>query len=130
MGSNALASSVVLVCRKKDVNAKIFSRSEFRRNLRLALPDAIQKLERASIAPVDIAQAAIGPGMAIFSQAKAVLNPDDSSMSVRDALIEINAALDEYLAADEGSFDADTRFALTFFESYGYEERPYGDAEG
>ena len=68
--------------------------------------------------------------MAIFSQAKAVLNPDDSTMSVRDALIEINAALDEHLSQDEGAFDADTRFALTFFESHGYSERPYGDAEG
>jgi putative DNA methylase len=68
--------------------------------------------------------------MAIFSQAKAVLNPDDSPMSVRDALIEINAALDEHLSQDEGAFDADTRFALTFFESFGYSERPYGDAEG
>jgi putative DNA methylase len=79
---------------------------------------------------VDVAQAAIGPGMAIFSQAKAVLNPDDSPMSVREALIEINAALDEHLSQDEGAFDADTRFALTFFESYGYGERSYGDAEG
>jgi putative DNA methylase len=68
--------------------------------------------------------------MAIFSQAKAVLNPDDSPMSVREALIEINAALDEHLSQDEGAFDADTRFALTFFESFGYSERAYGDAEG
>ena len=68
--------------------------------------------------------------MAIFSNAKAVLNPDDSPMSVREALMEINTALDEYLSQDEGDLDADSRFALTFFESYGYEERPYGDAEG
>jgi len=68
--------------------------------------------------------------MAIFSQAKAVLNPDDSPMSVREALIEINAALDEHLSQDEGAFDADTRFALTFFESFGYAERDFGDAEG
>lgn len=129
-GTNALASSVVLVCQQRNSNAGILSRNEFRRELRQRLPRAIKELEHANIAPVDVAQAAIGPGMAIFSQAKAVLNPDDSPMSVREALIEINAALDEYLSEDEGSFDADTRFALTFFESYGYNERPFGDAEG
>jgi len=128
--ANALASSIVLVCQRRDPSASILSRNEFRRELRQLLPRAIKELEYANIAPVDVAQAAIGPGMAIFSQAKAVLNPDDSPMSVREALIEINAALDEYLSEDEGSFDADTRFALTFFESYGYNERPYGDAEG
>jgi putative DNA methylase len=129
-GANALASSVVLVCQRRDPSATILSRNAFRRELRQRLPQAIKELEHANIAPVDVAQAAIGPGMAIFSQAKAVLNPDDSPMSVREALIEINAALDEHLSQDEGAFDADTRFALTFFESYGYSERPYGDAEG
>ncbi len=129
-GANALASSVVLVCQRRDASAAILSRNAFRRDLRQRLPQAIKELERANIAPVDVAQAAIGPGMAIFSQAKAVLNPDDSPMSVREALIEINAALDEHLSQDEGAFDADTRFALTFFESFGYSERPYGDAEG
>ncbi len=94
------------------------------------MSDAIPKLEKSNIAPVDVAQAAIGPGMAIFSSAKAVLNSDDSSMSVREALIEINAALDEYLSQDEGELDADSRFALTFFESFGYKERDFGDAEG
>jgi len=127
---NALASSIVLVCHGRNEDATILTRTAFRRELRKKLPEAIKELERANIAPVDVAQAAIGPGIAIFSQAKAVLNPDDSSMSVRDALIEINSALDEFLTEEEGSFDADTRFALTFFESYGYEERPYGDAEG
>jgi putative DNA methylase len=94
------------------------------------LPRALKELEHANIAPVDVAQASIGPGMAIYSAAKAVLNPDDSKMTVREALIEINAALDEYLSTDEGELDNDSRFALTFFESYGYDERPYGDAEG
>ena len=129
-GANALASSVVLVCQRRDPGAAILSRNAFRRELRQRLPQAIKELEHANIAPVDVAQAAIGPGMAIFSQVKAVLNPDDSPMSVREALIEINAALDEHLSQDEGAFDADTRFALTFFESFGYSERPYGDAEG
>jgi len=130
MESNALATSVVLVCQKRLESAITLSRNDFRRQLRQELPKALKELERANIAPVDVAQAAIGPGMAIFSSAKAVLNPDDSPMSVREALIEINAALDEYLSQDEGDLDADSRFALTFFESYGYEERPYGDAEG
>ena len=128
--SNALATSVVLVCQQRSEEAQTVSRSEFRRNLRQVLPEALKELERANIAPVDVAQAAIGPGMAIFSSAKAVLNPDDSPMSVREALIEINAALDEYLSQDEGDLDTDSRFALTFFESFGYAEREFGDAEG
>lgn len=128
-GTNALASSVVLVCQRRDSSASTISRNDYRRQLRQDLPKALKELERANIAPVDVAQAAIGPGMAIYSSAKAVLNPDDSPMSVRDALIEINAALDEYLSKDEGDLDADSRFALTFFESYGYEERNFGDAE-
>ncbi|MCP9851037.1 DUF1156 domain-containing protein [Cyanobium sp. Morenito 9A2] len=128
--ANALASSVVLVCQRRLESALTLSRTEFRRQLRQELPNALKELERANIAPVDLAQAAIGPGMAIYSSAKAVLNPDDSPMSVREALIEINAALDEYLSQDEGELDVDSRFALTFFESFGYRERDFGDAEG
>ena len=127
---SSLASSVVLVCKRRLESALTLSRTDFRRQLRQELPRALKELERANIAPVDVAQAAIGPGMAIYSSAKAVLNPDDSPMSVRDALIEINAALDEYLCQDEGELDADSRFALTFFESFGYKERDFGDAEG
>ena len=130
IGTNALASSVVLVCQRRLETAITISRNDFRRQLRQQLPKALKELECANIAPVDVAQAAIGPGMAIFSSAKAVLNPDDSPMSVREALIEINAALDEYLSQDEGELDADSRFALTFFESFGYKERDFGDAEG
>ena len=130
IGTNALASSVLLVCNKRPEIASTLSRNDFRRQLRMVLPKSLKSLERANIAPVDVAQAAIGPGMAIFSNAKAVLNPDDRPMSVREALIEINAALDEYLSQDEGELDADSRFALTFFESFGYKEREFGDAEG
>jgi putative DNA methylase len=130
IGTNALASSVVLVCQRRLESAITLSRTDFRRQLRQELPKALQHLERANIAPVDVAQAAIGPGMAIYSSAKAVLNPDDSPMSVREALIEINTALDEYLSQDEGDLDADSRFALTFYESFGYKERDFGDAEG
>jgi putative DNA methylase len=128
--TNALASSVVLVCHRRPESAITLSRTDFRRQLRHELPHALNELERANIAPVDVAQAAIGPGMAIYSSAKAVLNPDDSPMSVREALIEINTALDEYLSQDEGEIDTDSRFALTFFESFGYKERDFGDAEG
>ncbi|MGB5134464.1 MAG: DUF1156 domain-containing protein [Prochlorococcaceae cyanobacterium] len=130
MESNALATSVVLVCQRRLETALTLSRNDFRRQLRQEMPQALKELERANIAPVDVAQAAIGPGMAIFSSAKAVLNPNDSLMSVREALIEINSALDEYLSQDEGDLDADSRFALTFFESFGYAERDFGDAEG
>jgi putative DNA methylase len=130
MESNALATSVVLVCQRRMETSPTLSRTAFRRQLREELPHSLKELERANIAPVDLAQAAIGPGMAIFSSAKAVLNPDDSPMSVREALIEINTALDEYLSQDEGDLDADSRFALTFFESFGYKERDFGDAEG
>jgi putative DNA methylase len=127
---NALASSLVLVCQQRSKSAKTITRNDFRRLLRQDLPQALNELERANIAPVDVAQASIGPGMAIYSSAKAVLNPDDSQMSVREALIEINSALDEYLSQDEGELDADSQFALTFFESFGYAERDFGDAEG
>ena len=130
MESNALATSMVLACHKREVEAKVLSRKEFRRKLRNSIPTSIKELERTNIAPVDIAQAAIGPGMAIFSQAKSVLNVDDSPMSVRDALIEINIALDEHLSADEGSFDADTRFALTFFESWDSKNVPMAMPKG
>ncbi|MEA5424747.1 DUF1156 domain-containing protein [Synechococcus sp. CCY9202] len=129
-GTNALASCVVLVCRSKDSSAQSLTRKEFRRLLRRCLAESLKKLESANIAPVDIAQAVIGPGMAVFSSASAVLDQGDRPMSVRDALVEINAALDEYLTQDEGELDADSRFALTFFESYGYSERSFGDAEG
>jgi putative DNA methylase len=94
------------------------------------IPSFIRKLENANIPPVDVAQAAIGPGMAVFSSAEAVLNPDDSQMTVREALMEINTALDDYLSQEEGNLDPESRFALTFFESFGYQERDYGEAEG
>jgi putative DNA methylase len=130
VASNALATSVVIVCQKRNPSASPITRNDFRRELRSRLASTIKELENSNIAPVDVAQAAIGPGMAIFSGAKVVLNPDDSPMNVGEALIEINSALDEYLSQDEGDLDADSRFALTFFESFGYAERDFGDAEG
>jgi putative DNA methylase len=130
VGSNALATSIVLVCYPKSPNSQTLTKNQFKRKLRELLPGELAKLEQLNIPPVDVAQAAIGPGMSIFSGAKAVLNPDDSPMSTRDALVEINLALDEHLSHGEASLDPESRFAITFFESYGYDERPYGDAEG
>ncbi|QBE68631.1 Adenine-specific DNA methylase containing a Zn-ribbon [Synechococcus sp. WH 8101] len=128
-GVNVLASSIALICDRKDPDARTLSSTEFRREIKSVVPRVARLLEASNIAPVDIAQAAIGPGMGIFSGAKAVLNPDDSRLTVRQALIEINAALDEHLSKDEGVLDADSRFAVTFFESFGYTERDFGDAE-
>jgi putative DNA methylase len=129
IGSNALASSIVLVCRPRPGDAPLAARREFVGALRAELPKALKELQHGSIAPVDLAQAAIGPGMAIFSRYAGVVEADGSRMSVRTALALINQALDETLAAQEGDFDADTRFAVTWFEQRGTSEGPYGEAD-
>ncbi|MBK7583792.1 MAG: DUF1156 domain-containing protein [Myxococcales bacterium] len=126
---NALASSIVLVCRVRATSGTAATRGEFRRLLRKELPDALRKLQQGNIAPVDVAQASIGPGMAIFSRHKQVLEADGSPMSVRGALQLINEVLDEYLASGEGDFDADTRFAITWYEQHGWAAGPFGEAE-
>ena len=97
--------------------------------LRAEFPKALAHLQRSNIAPVDLAQASIGPGMALFTRYSRVLNADGSEMSIRDALALINSTLDEALAEQEGDFDADTRWALTWFEQHGYSEGSFGDAE-
>jgi putative DNA methylase len=129
MGTNSLSTSVVLVCRKRFDEAPTIDRSEFRRLLRRELPAALRHLQRGNIAPVDMAQASIGPGIAMFSRHAKVLEPDGSQMIVRTALQLINQALDEYLAEQEGEFDSDTRFALTWFESNKFDSGPFGVAE-
>lgn len=126
---NALASSVVLICRKREDKAGTITRSDFRRLLRAELPAAVKALQHGNIAPVDLAQASIGPGMAIFSRHASVMEADGTPMSVRSALQLINEALDEYLSAQEGEADADTRFALTWFETNGWSVGSFGDAE-
>jgi putative DNA methylase len=126
---NSLASSIVLVCRKRPVDAPTISRTEFRRLLRAELPAALHALERGNIAPVDMAQATIGPGMEIFSRHRAVLGSDDRPLEVRDALVMINEALDERLLAEEGTLDAHSRFAVTWFETNGFKTAAYGLAE-
>lgn len=129
MASNALASSIVLVCRRRPDNASLATRKEFITTLRRELPDALRNLQRGNIAPVDLAQAAIGPGMAVFTRYTKVLESDGSPMSVRTALGLINQSLDEVLAEQEGEFDSDTRWTLAWFEQFGMDEGPYGDAE-
>ncbi|MEI7988601.1 MAG: DUF1156 domain-containing protein, partial [Chloroflexota bacterium] len=127
--SNALASSIVLVARIRSDDAGIINRREFFSKLKSEIPSALRKLQQGNIAPVDLAQAAIGPGMAIFSRYSSVLEADGSPMRVRAALALINQALDEYLAEQEGEYDSDTRWALAWFEQYGHEQGAYGVAE-
>ena len=128
-GTNALANSVVLVCRKKEATAEVITRAEFIRALKRELPPAIAELQAANIAPADMPQSAIGPGMGVFSRYKAVLESDDSPMSVKTALQLINRELDEYLGGIQGEFDADTRFAITWFEQNGNGKGDYGVAD-
>ncbi len=128
-GTNALANSVVLVCRKKEATAEIVTRAEFIRFLKRELRPAIAELQAANIAPADMPQSAIGPGMGVFSRYKAVLEADDSPMSVKTALQLINAQLDEYLGGIQGEFDADTRFAITWFKQFGMGKGDYGVAD-
>lgn len=127
--SNALASSIVLVCRVRTKDADTVSRRDFLSALKKELPDALRAMQKSNIAPVDLAQAAIGPGMAVFSRYARVLETDGSAMTVRAALSEINKSLDEVLAEQEGEFDADTRWALAWFDQNGFNEGPYGVAE-
>lgn len=129
VGSNALATSIALICRPCPVNAVSITRRQFLKELQQELPLAIANLQQGNLAPVDMAQASIGPGMGVFSRYKAVRESDGSSMSVRTALQLINRTLDEFLNEQEGEFDGDTRWALTWFEKYQYESGAYGEAE-
>jgi len=127
--SNALASSIVLVCRSRSSDAGLATRREFVAALRQELPEALKKLQHGNVAPVDLAQASIGPGMAIFSRYAKVLEADGSPMSVRTALQIINQELDAYLTALEGEMDADTRFCVAWFEQYGMKTAKFGEAD-
>ena len=126
--ANALASSIVLACRERLPNAPSTTRRGFLAALHTELPEAIARLGR-DIAPVDLAQAAIGPSMAIFTRYSRVLEADDSPMTVRMALALINAELDQILSAQDADYDPWTRFAVTWFETKGVDPGPYGDAE-
>ncbi len=129
VGRNALASSIVLVCRPRPPDAALATRKEFMNTLRRDLPESLKNLQRGNIAPVDLAQASIGPGMAVFTRYKKVVESDGSAMTVRVALGIINQVLDEVLAEQEGDFDPDTRWALAWFEQFGTSEGQYGVAE-
>ena len=128
-GANAMASSIVLVCRPRPLGATALTRAGFIRALRANLPSAVAALQSGGVQPVDLAQAAIGPGMAIFSRGPRVLEPDGSHMRVRTALETINRVLDEIVSASDEAFEAETAFALVWFESYGHDEGPFGVAE-
>lgn len=127
--SNALASSVVLVCRLRSDNALVATRRQLVEALRTELPIALTHMQLSSIAPVDLAQSAIGPGMAIFTRYSKVLDASGNTVSVRDALTLINQTLDEILAEQEGDFDADTRWAISWFEQSGFGREDFGVAE-
>ncbi|MEA3273902.1 MAG: DUF1156 domain-containing protein [Pseudomonadota bacterium] len=126
---NALASSIVLVCRTRPDDAPSTTRRDFVATLKSELPSALAHLQRSNIAPVDLAQAAIGPGMAIFTRYARVLDAAGNAMTVREALVLINDTLDEVLSEQEGDFDADTRWALSWFEQFGFNDGPFGVAE-
>jgi putative DNA methylase len=136
-GTNALASSIVLVCRPRvpllplggGREGGIATRREFINALKAELPSALAALQRANIAPVDLAQAAIGPGMAIYTRYARVVDAQGNPVRVREALALINQVLDEVLAEQEGDFDADTRWALAWFEQHGFAEGDFGVAE-
>ncbi|MBW2310286.1 MAG: DUF1156 domain-containing protein [Deltaproteobacteria bacterium] len=128
-GTNALASSIVLACRPRPEDAPMTTRRDFINTLKVELPKALKTLQQGNIAPVDLAQSAIGPGMAVFSRYSKVLEADGAPMNIRSALALINQVLDEYLAEQEGEYDADTRWALAWFEQHGVDEGPYGVAE-
>lgn len=128
-GTNALASSIVLVLRPRHQTAGQTSRRGFVAALKRELPDALEEMRQGAIAPVDLAQATIGPGMAVFSRFQRVVENDGSDMSVKTALALINQVLDEVLAEQEGDLDSDTRFCLKWYEQYGWTKASFGDAD-
>ena len=127
-GSNALASSIVMVCRKRPDNAQAITRREFVARLRSELPEALRKIRDGGVGPVDMPQAAIGPGMGIFTAASSVLEPDDTPMSVRAAIALINQVRDEISGEEATAYDRETRFCIDWFEAFGMDESASGDA--
>src|SRR5690606_23476052 len=119
---------IVLALRPRPENAPTTDRRDFITALQAELPDALRELEQGRIAPVDLPQAAIGPGMAVFSRYSAVIEPDGSQMTVRAALARINEILDQVLNEQEGDFDPTTRFAISWYRQHGYDKGKFGDA--
>lgn len=128
-GTNALASSIVLALRPRPDEAPTTDRRGFIAALQAELPDALRKLQQGAIAPVDLPQATIGPGMAVFSRFASVVEPDGSQMTVRTALARINEILDQVLSEQEGDFDGTTRFAIAWYRQHGYGTGSFGDAD-
>lgn len=128
-GANALASSIVLACRPRPMDAITTTRRAFVAALKAELPTALRALIQGAVAPVDLAQAAIGPGISVFSRYARVREADGSDMSVRDALLLINATLDEVLGDQESDFDSDTRFAIKWYRQYGWGQENSGIAD-
>ena len=128
-GTNALASSVVLVCRKRPEDAPICTRRDFLNALKRELKPALDKLQSANIAPVDLAQSAIGPGMAVFSRYSKVLEAGGTPMSIRTALQIINQELDLYFSEQDSELDADSRFCVDLYTQYAFDELPFGEAD-
>jgi putative DNA methylase len=129
VGTNALASSIVLSCRPRPETAAATTRRAFVSALKAELPEALRKLIQGSIAPVDLAQAAIGPGISVFSRYSRVREADGSDMSVKDALLLINSTLDEVIGEQESDFDPDTRFAVKWYRQYGWTQENSGIAD-
>lgn len=129
MGTNALASYIVLACRPRSDDAPQIASNQFRNELKRTLPAALRHLQQGNIAPVDFAQAAIGPGMAVYSRYSRILESSGKPMTVRTALGIINQTLTEVLSELEDDFDSDTRWAIAWFEQNGFTAGDYGDAE-
>ncbi|MDE0479833.1 MAG: DUF1156 domain-containing protein [Gammaproteobacteria bacterium] len=125
---NALSSSIVLVCRKRQPNAEVITRREFVARLRSKLPDALSKIRDGGIGPVDMAQASLGPGMGVFTAVSKVLEPDDTPMTVRTAIALINQIRDEISGEEASGYDANTRFCIDWFDAFGMEKGKSGDA--
>lgn len=128
-GTNALASSIVLVCRSRQKEAPSATRREFMTALQKELPIALRHLQAGNIAPVDLAQASIGPGISIFTRYSKVLDAKGEPLTVREALTLINQVLDETLAAQEGDFDPESRWAVSWFEQHGFGSGDFGTAD-
>lgn len=127
--SNALASSIVLVCRKRSTNAPVSTRRDFINALKRELKPALQKLQASNIAPVDLAQSAIGPGMGVYSRYSKVLEADGTPMSVRSALQIINQELDHYFTEQDGELDRDSRFCVDLYTQYAFNDVKFGEAD-
>lgn len=129
VGTNALASSIVLSLRPRKANAGVIDKRQFRDELLADLPDRLREMQQGTIAPVDLSQAAIGPGMAVFSKYDRILDADGSSVTVRQALQLINTVIDEVLDEQESDFDSFTRWCVKWFAQFGFSPAAYGTAE-